>query len=57
MEALNHDENFRSLICGVVLAGALLSLPALASEVHAAIDGVNSTKGRVMCGILRSADG
>jgi len=30
---------------GVVLAGALLSLPALPAEVHAAIDGVNSTKG------------
>jgi uncharacterized protein (DUF2141 family) len=42
---------------GVVLAGALLCLPALAGEVHAAVDGVNSTKGHVICGIFRSAEG
>ncbi len=42
---------------GVALAGALLSLPALAGEVRAAIDGVNSTKGHVICGIFRSAEG
>ena len=42
---------------GVVLAGALFYFPALGGEVHAAIDGVNSTKGHVICGIFRSADG
>jgi len=40
-----------------VLAGTLLCLPALAGEVHAAIDGVNSTKGHVICRIFRSAEG
>jgi hypothetical protein len=31
-------------IVGAVLAGALLSLPALSSEVHATIDGVKNSK-------------
>ena len=42
---------------GVIFAGALLSLPALAGEVHAAIEGVNSTQGHVICDIFRSSDG
>ena len=41
----------------VALAGTLLSLHAVAGEVHAAIDGVSSTKGHVICGIFRSAQG
>jgi len=44
-------------LAGVVLAGALLSLPTLAGEVHAAIDGVHSAKGHIVCGIFRSAKG
>ena len=44
-------------LAGVVLAGAFLSLPVLAGDVNAAIDGGNSTKGHVICGIFRSAEG
>ena len=36
--------------------GALLCRSALAGEVHAAIDGRNSTRGHMICGTLRSAD-
>jgi uncharacterized protein (DUF2141 family) len=44
-------------LSGIALAGALLSLSALAGDVHATIDGVKSTKGHVICGIFRSAEG
>ena len=43
-------------IAGVVLAGALLSLPALGSDVHAAVDGAHSSKGHIICEILRSQE-
>jgi uncharacterized protein (DUF2141 family) len=42
---------------GFVLTGTLLCLPARGAEVHAAIEGLNSAKGHVICGIFRSADG
>jgi uncharacterized protein (DUF2141 family) len=45
------------LFVGAVLAGTLLSLPALSGEVHAAIDGVKNSKGHIRCGIYRSAEG
>ena len=50
-------KNQRPVFTGVVLAGALLSFPALAGNVRAAIDGVKSAKGHVICGIFRSAEG
>ena len=44
-------------LAGVVLAGALFHVPALGGEVHALIEGLNSTRGHVVCGIFRAADG
>jgi uncharacterized protein (DUF2141 family) len=44
-------------LSGALLVGASLHPPAFASEVRATIDGVTSTKGHVICGIFRSAEG
>ncbi len=42
---------------GLVLAGTLVSAPVLGADIQAAVEGLNSAKGHVICGIFQSADG
>lgn len=41
----------------VTLSGTLLNLPAQSGEVRAAVAGIIGTRGHIICGIFKSAEG